>query len=97
MPSIRTLAEQVVVSHNTIAKAYTELQHEGLLELRHGSGAFISTTRRMRARAEHVQRAQNTVAAVVRGLVEDGLSPEEIRRLFEVAVAGIEHAAGRSR
>jgi len=97
MPSIRTLAEELVVSHNTIAKAYTELQHEGVLELRHGSGAFISTTRRMRARAEHVQRAQTTVVAVVQGLVEDGLTPEEIRRLFEVAVAGIEHPAGRSR
>jgi len=97
MPSIRTLAEELVVSHNTIAKAYTELQHEGVLELRHGSGAFISTTRRMRARAEHVQRAQTTVVAVVQGLVEDGLTPDEIRRLFEVAVAGIEHPVGRSR
>jgi GntR family transcriptional regulator len=45
MPGIRTLAEQLVISHNTVAKAYSELAREGLLELRHGS----STTARTRA------------------------------------------------
>jgi len=29
MPSIRNLAEELVISHNTVAKAYMELQHEG--------------------------------------------------------------------
>jgi GntR family transcriptional regulator len=29
MPSIRALAEELVISHNTVAKAYMELQHEG--------------------------------------------------------------------
>src|SRR5713101_4422 len=38
LPGIRTLAEELVVSPNTIAKAYSELEHEGLLELRQGSG-----------------------------------------------------------
>src|ERR1700733_4247860 len=41
LPGIRTLAQELVVSPNTIAKAYSELEHEGLLELRQGSGAFF--------------------------------------------------------
>src|SRR5271170_4238400 len=62
MPGIRTLAEELVVSHNTIAKAYTELQHMGLLELRHGSGAYISAKGLVTTRAEHIRRAQGKVA-----------------------------------
>jgi len=41
LPGIRTLAEELVVSPNTVAKAYSELEHDGLLELRQGSGAFV--------------------------------------------------------
>jgi GntR family transcriptional regulator len=36
MPGIRTLAEELVLSHNTVAKAYTHLEQEGWVELRHG-------------------------------------------------------------
>jgi len=36
LPGIRTLAEELVVSPNTVAKAYTELEHEGVVELRQG-------------------------------------------------------------
>jgi GntR family transcriptional regulator len=83
MPGIRTLAEELVVSHNTVAKAYTELAHEGLLELRHGSGAYVSARRRIRSRAELVRHAQDRVHEFVEQLREEGLSEEEIRRLFE--------------
>lgn len=83
MPGIRTLAEELVISHNTVAKAYTELQHEGLLELRHGAGAYISARRRLKTRTEQVRQAQLKVAEVVEVLHEDGFSGEEIRRMFE--------------
>src|SRR6266702_6072667 len=48
LPGIRTLAEELVVSPNTVVKAYTELEKEGLLELRQGAGAFVSLNRRTR-------------------------------------------------
>jgi GntR family transcriptional regulator len=83
MPSIRTLAEELVISHNTVAKAYMELQHEGLLELRHGSGAYISAPRSGKARAAKLVSAQTRVRGIVDELREDGFSADEIRRLFE--------------
>jgi GntR family transcriptional regulator len=83
LPGIRTLAEQLVVSHNTVAKAYSELEHEGLLELRHGSGAYVSARRRTKSRSEKVRLARNRVQALIGSLRQDGLSDDEIHRLFE--------------
>jgi GntR family transcriptional regulator len=94
MPGIRTLAEELVVSHNTVAKAYTELAREGWLDLRHGSGAYVSAKRRIQSRAEHLRLAQERVRAVVAELRSDGLSEEEIARLFEAEVL---HGAKRGR
>lgn len=93
MPGIRTLAEELVVSHNTVAKAYTELQHEGLLELRHGAGAYISAKRRQKTRTEQVRQAQRKVAEVVEELYEDDFNAEEIRRLFEAQLLQVEELA----
>jgi len=83
MPSIRALAEELVISHNTVAKAYLELQHESLLELRHGSGAYITAPRSGKARAAKLLKAQARVSEVVEDLLADGFSSDEIRRLFE--------------
>ena len=83
MPGIRALAEELVVSHNTVAKAYTELEHEGLLELRHGSGAYVSARRGVKSRTERVRMAQERVRELVLSLQGDGLSNDEIHRLFE--------------
>ena len=97
MPGIRTLAEELVVSHNTVAKAYTELQHMGLLELRHGSGAYICAKRRMKTRSDQVRQAQIKVAEVVAVLHDEGFSGEEIRRLFEAKILEIDQSTQRVR
>lgn len=83
LPGIRTLAEEIVVSHNTVAKAYSELEHEGILELRHGSGAFILARSRITMRTERFRRAQEKIRAAVEMLRREGWSEEEIRRMFE--------------
>jgi len=41
LPSVRELAQQLAVNPTTVVKAYTELQHEKVIELRHGKGAFV--------------------------------------------------------
>ena len=83
LPGVRTLAQQLVISPNTVVKAYSELEHEGLLDLRHGSGAYVSGRRGKKSRAERLRQAQDRVKALVEGLQRDGLSEEEIQRLVE--------------
>ncbi|HEY6268847.1 MAG TPA: GntR family transcriptional regulator [Candidatus Acidoferrum sp.] len=83
LPGIRTLAEELVVSPNTVAKAFSELEHGGLLELRQGSGAFVCVKRRTRSLADHVQVARRQLRDLIERLRDDGLSNEEIQRAFE--------------
>lgn len=45
LPPVRQVADDLGVNLNTIAAAYRELQKEGLLKVRHGSGAVVSSRR----------------------------------------------------
>lgn len=42
LPSIRELANAMAVNPTTVVKAYSELEGEGIIEKRHGKGAFIA-------------------------------------------------------
>jgi len=42
LPSIRALAEELKINPRTVVKAYEELQHAGLVVMRHGQGVFVS-------------------------------------------------------
>src|SRR5512146_186385 len=83
LPAIRPLAEQLVINPNTVAKAYRELEHEGVIELRHGAGAFVSANGRAKPLTDRMRTAQTVVSAAIDRLRERGLTDEEIRRLFE--------------
>src|SRR5206468_5352284 len=65
LPGIRPLAEELVINPNTVAKAYRELEHEGVIELRHGAGAFVAGTARPKRLADKLRAGQAIVAAAV--------------------------------
>ncbi len=41
LPGIRPLAEELRVNRNTVAKAYTELESQGIIETVAGKGCFV--------------------------------------------------------
>ena len=86
LPGIRTLAVELVVSPNTVAKAYSELEHEGLLDLRQGAGAFVQLNRRTRSVMDHIETARRRAAELIGEFREEGLRDEEIRRIFEAGL-----------
>jgi GntR family transcriptional regulator len=92
LPGIRPLAEELVINPNTVAKAYRELEHEGVIELRHGAGAFVSAAGRAKKDTNTLRAAQTIVANAVERLHERGVTDEEIRRLFEAELAGLTKA-----
>jgi GntR family transcriptional regulator len=45
LPPIRVLAEQLTVNPNTVARAYLQLEHAGIVTKRQGSGTYVSDSR----------------------------------------------------
>ncbi len=42
LPSVRDLAVEIAINPNTVAKAYSTLEQEGIIEIRKGMGTYIS-------------------------------------------------------
>jgi GntR family transcriptional regulator len=42
LPTVRQLAQQLVINPNTIAKAYRQLEQEGIIVTKAGAGAFVA-------------------------------------------------------
>src|SRR5215510_10139833 len=96
LPGIRPLAEELVINPNTVAKAYRELEHEGVIELRHGAGAFVVERAKAKNVTHKLRVGQAIVAAAVDKLRAARVSDAEIRRLFEAELAGLHKAGGQS-
>lgn len=93
LPGMRALAESLVMNPNTVARVYRELEREGVLELRHGVGAFVAatgrTTRWTAARTGQMQAAQKAAKQFVDELRRRRIEPDEIRRLVEAELASV--------
>jgi|SRR5579871_2172072 len=90
LPPIRKLAEDLVMNPNTVVRAYRELEHEGIVELRHGLGAFI--TESVTGRSKLMRKAQAVVQGTLDRLAAFGLTEEEIRRVFESGLSAMQAA-----
>jgi GntR family transcriptional regulator len=85
LPSVRQMAEELMINPNTVVRAYRELEHEGVIELKHGSGAFIRES--IVPREKLMQKAQTVVQQALDRLDALDLGEEEIRRLIENELA----------
>ena len=94
LPGIRPLAEELVINPNTVAKAYRELEHEGVIELRHGAGAFVAAHAGAKKLTDKLRAGQAIVLAAMERLRARGVTDEEIRRLFEAELAGLSKKSG---
>jgi GntR family transcriptional regulator len=56
LPSIRELAQSLAVNPTTVVRVYGELERDGLIEMRHGKGAFVAGGGRRMSAAERDQR-----------------------------------------
>src|SRR6266699_3044605 len=80
LPPVRQVAMDLGVNLNTIAFAYRTLQKEGLIKVRHGSGAVVSS-RVLGETANDQLRTQ--VRTALTHLVLAGLKRSEIKTLVD--------------
>jgi len=89
LPSIRELAKYLSVNPTTVVKAFTELEHEGIIEMKQGKGAFVTAKAPVISPAEiegTIRRLARQLAVEatqmgVRGEIAVRVLREEIRAL----------------
>jgi GntR family transcriptional regulator len=83
LPSIRALAEELVINPNTVARAYADLAREGLIETRPGRGVFITRKRKVFTREEGWRRLEPLIDAVIGEALAMDFSREELREALQ--------------
>ena len=93
MPSVRSVAERLVVNVNTVVKAYGELVRDGVLESRQGLGFFVAPKRQVYSKAERRRRLRQALDTFIREAVFLDFTDDEIRRGVDDRLAELDRAA----
>ena len=86
LPSVRQVANDLGINLNTIAVAYRQLQDEGFLQVRHGTGAIISSRLARGVREEDLRKPLRTALTQ---LILGGQSDREIVAAVRQELEGI--------
>lgn len=83
LPTVRELASALLVNPNTVAKAYQNLEREGVVETRRGLGTFacepslrLTPTERQDTVAAHFDRALAEAETM-------GVAPDDVHSLWQ--------------
>ena len=83
LPSVRQLAVELAVNPNTVARAYLDLEYEGVIYKRQGAGTFVSS---QGVEMSRLERRRVLGELIEKALVEGvnlGLSERELRETFD--------------
>jgi len=86
LPSVRSLAEELVINPNTVSRAYRELVHDGILEFRHGQGVFVAEKRQIFSRKEEKRRLERAIEAFLKEVLFLNFTHTEIIKALETRI-----------
>ena len=78
LPSVRELSRTLVVNPNTIARVYTELEREGVINTRPGLGVFVARPKLELTREVRQERLRTLLDRFLTEAVHLGFSAEEV-------------------
>jgi GntR family transcriptional regulator len=89
IPSVRELAEQLLVHPNTVARAYQDLEREGVVTPRRGRGMEVTAEAPATCRAKRRELVRSRIRQALHEAASSVLSPQEIRDLVEQELAAV--------
>ena len=90
LPTVRDLATELRINFNTVVRAYREMQAEGLLTSRQGSGTFVSEAAGEVGLEEARRIVRRMIRETIRTARNAGLSQAEIADMMVRALDGEE-------
>ena len=82
LPSVRQLALDLTINPNTVARAYLELEHQGVIYKRQGQGTFVSS---QAVEASRRERHKIVSALFEKAIVEaanSGMTATDIEEIY---------------
>jgi GntR family transcriptional regulator len=92
IPSVRELAQQLLVHPNTVARAFQELERAGVVTPRRGRGMEVTEDAPAACRFRRQELVRNRIRQALREAATSTLPPDEIRRLVEEELAALNGA-----
>jgi GntR family transcriptional regulator len=90
IPSVRELAEKLVVHPNTVARAFQELERAGVVTPRRGRGMEVTEQAPTACRAKRQELVRARIRQALREAMASALPAEEIHRLVEEELAAVD-------
>ena len=82
LPSVRQLAVDLTINPNTVARAYLELEHQGVIYKRQGQGTFVSSQAAEASRRERQKMVGLLLEKALIEAVHSGLTAAEIEDIY---------------
>lgn len=83
IPSVRELARELTINPNTVARAYRQLQDDGVLDSVRGTGLAVASGAAKRCREERVELIRSRLEQVLAEAKQSGIDPQKLRTLVE--------------
>ncbi len=93
LPTVREVVAVLAINPNTVAKAYRELESEGLVEGRQGQGTFVVATLAGRGLGAHAE-LRPELEAWLRSAFAAGLDEESVVALFDATLRSLMQETG---
>jgi GntR family transcriptional regulator len=90
VPSVRELARELTINPNTVARAYRQLQADGVLESVRGTGLAVAEGAQPRCRTERVELIRDRLRQVLLEARRSRLDTGQLRSLIDSELAAVE-------
>ena len=87
IPSVRELARELAINPNTVARAYRQLQDDGIVEPVRGTGLAIASAARRQCQSERTRLIRGRLRMVLEEALHSGLDEQEIESLMRDELA----------
>jgi GntR family transcriptional regulator len=94
LPSVRELSRSLVINPNTVARVYTELERDGVLNTRPGLGVFVARPRADLTRKIRQQRLREALDRFLTEAVHLAFTADEVIALVSQQVKQFQWSAG---
>jgi GntR family transcriptional regulator len=86
LPTVRELASEYAINHNTVAKAYQELEREHVIQTLRSKGTFVGDLDTVPNVKEKMHEFQDLIKTVIVEAHHLRITPSELKRIFVAEV-----------